>query len=74
MTTQELLDQALSLPVEQRAWLADMMARSLNPCEPANAAKWLQTAQRRREELTSGVVGAVPGRDVLARLQQHLTQ
>jgi putative addiction module component (TIGR02574 family) len=62
----ELIEEVNSLPVEERAAVADSILRSLNPPESDIDRKWAQVAQRRLEELRSGKVKPVPGEEVFA--------
>lgn len=64
MTTKKILEEALSLPVEQRALIADSLLRSLNMPDSSIDAKWAEVARRRLEELRSGKVKPIPGADV----------
>ena len=68
MTMKELIDEAASLPVEERAAVADSILRTLNPPEPDVDRMWAQLAQRRLGELRSGKVKPVPGEQVFARV------
>jgi hypothetical protein len=47
MTTKELIEAVVSLPVEERAIVADSILRSLNAPESEIDRKWAQVAQRR---------------------------
>ncbi len=68
MTTKELIAEAVSLPVEERAIVADSILRSLNAPESDIDRKWAAVAQRRLVELRSGKVKAIPGEQVFARI------
>jgi len=68
LTTKELIEEAVSLPVEERAMVADSILRSLNAPEPDIDRKWMAVAQRRLEELRSGQVKPIPGEQVFARV------
>ena len=68
MKTSELLEQAISLPVEERASLADLILRCLNPPNSSIDRKWAAVAQRRLKELRSGKVKPVPGKEVFAKI------
>lgn len=65
----ELLKEVLSLPVEQRALLADTILRSLNAPDADLDRIWVEEAKRRLEELRSGRIKAVPGDEVLQRVR-----
>ena len=67
----EIIHEAESLPVEDRALVVDSLLRSLNPPDPEIDKKWAATAKRRLEELRSGRVRPVPGEDVFARIRQR---
>jgi putative addiction module component (TIGR02574 family) len=66
----EMIREAESLPVEERAKLVDSLLRSLNPTDAAIDRKWLAMAKRRLEELRSGKVKAVPADVVFAEVQK----
>ena len=68
MTTKELIAEAVSLPVEERAIVADSILRSLNAPESCIDRKWAAVAQRRLAELRSGQVKSIPGEQVFARI------
>ena len=65
MTTKELIDEALSLPVEERALLADTLLRSLNAPEMSMDSQWAEVAKRRLQELRSGAVEPIPGDGII---------
>jgi putative addiction module component (TIGR02574 family) len=64
----ELIEEVISLPVEERAVVADSILQSLNPPDLDIDRKWAQVAQRRLTELRSGKVKPVPGEQVFARV------
>ncbi len=68
MTIKELIEEVVSLPVEERAIVADSILRGLNPAESEIDRKWAQVAQRRLVELRSGKVKPIAGEQVFARL------
>lgn len=71
MTMKELIEEVASLPVEERAIVADSILRSLNPPESDIDRKWVQVAQRRLAELRSGKVTPVPGDQVFAKVSKR---
>ncbi|MFO7913644.1 MAG: addiction module protein [Desulfotignum sp.] len=66
--TQDLIDEAVSLPLEERALLVDSLLQSMNPFNKENDQKWASTAKKRLEELRSGKVQAVPGEKVFENI------
>ena len=71
MNTKELIEQAIALPVEERALVVDSLLRSLNPPQSAIDAKWTKEARRRLLELRSGMVETVPGEAVFERVRER---
>lgn len=70
-STAEIIHEAESLPVEDRAAIVDSLLRSLNPPDPEVDRKWAAVAKRRLDELRSGRVKPVPGEEVFARIRQR---
>ena len=65
----EILKQALSLPPDARAALADSLLNSLDTKEDAHAREqWLHEIRNRIAELDSGVVQTASWPDVRIRL------
>ena len=73
MTMKELIDEALSLPVDQRALIADSILRSLNTPDADVDELWGRLAVKRRDSLRSGESKAIPGDDVFTRIQERYT-
>jgi putative addiction module component (TIGR02574 family) len=71
MNTKELIEQAIALPVEERALVVDSLLRSLNPPQSEIDAQWAIEAKRRLAELRSGTVEAVPGEAVFERVWER---
>jgi len=74
MKTKKIIEEALSLPVEERALIADSLLRSLNMPNPAIDAKWAEVAKRRLLELRSGKVKAIPGEEVFSGVLNRLAE
>jgi len=74
MTMKELIEEVASLPVEERAIVADSILRSLNPPESDIDRKWAQAAQRRLAELRSGKVKPIPGEQVFAKVWKRFEE
>ena len=54
--SQELFDEAVSLPVEIRTQLVDKLLRSLHPVQKEIDELWAAEAEKRVEEIKSGKV------------------
>tara|TARA_B110000977_G_C10619878_1_gene315758 strand:+ start:243 stop:467 length:225 start_codon:yes stop_codon:yes gene_type:complete len=68
MNIQEIEDEALHLPKDERAALVQKLVLSLDaPSTEELQEDWLLEAKRRAEELDVGVVLAVPGDEVLRK-------
>ncbi len=74
MNTKELIDEAVSLPVEERALVVDSLLRSLNQPDSEIDRQWIAVAQKRVAEMRSGAVTAVPGEKVFKKIWQRLDQ
>jgi hypothetical protein len=60
-TIEKLAEEAMSLPTESRARLADLLVESLDADELGHIDRlWLAEAKRRRDEIRTGRVEAVP--------------
>jgi putative addiction module component (TIGR02574 family) len=72
MDKQTLIDEAISLPVEDRVLVVDSILRSLNPTDAKIDREWVKVAQQRLEDLKSGKVSAVPAEEVFERVRERL--
>lgn len=74
MDKQTLIDEAISLPVEDRVLVVDSILRSLNPTDAKIDREWAKVARQRLEDLRSGNVSAVPAEEVFERIRGRLGQ
>ncbi len=74
MKIKDLINEAESLPVEERALVVDSLLRSLNPLDSKIDKKWALVAQKRLKEVRSGAVETVPGEDVFAKIWNDQSQ
>jgi len=74
MKTNELIAEAVSLPVEERARVVENLLSSLNPPDQAVDAAWASVARHRLDELRSGRVEAIPGEVVFERIRQRYSK
>ncbi len=68
MNIKQLIDKAISLPVEERTLVVDRLLKSLNQPESEIDKKWAVVAKRRLSELRAGSVKAVPGQEVFEKI------
>ena len=68
MKTADLIAEAISLPVEERARVVVSLLKNLNPPETVIDTEWAAVARRRLEELRTGKVVAVPGDEVFRKI------
>ena len=71
LKTDELLNEAMSLPVELRAQLVDELLKSLNPARAEIDELWAAEAERRVAEIEAGKVDLIPGEEVFAKLRRR---
>lgn len=70
ITVEQIAEEALALPSEARALLADRLVESLDPAEDGYIHQlWVKEAQRRMEEVRSGHVIPVPGESAFAQVR-----
>jgi putative addiction module component (TIGR02574 family) len=73
LTPEQLAEQAMDLPTESRARLADLLVESLDAAElgPLDRA-WASEARRRLEELRTGAVKPIPVDEALRKVRDSL--
>jgi putative addiction module component (TIGR02574 family) len=70
---EQLTEELLSLPSASRALLADKLVESLEfDTDPVIQAAWTTEAKRRRDEIRSGSVEAIPGDEAMAQVRRLL--
>ena len=75
MTVEQIAVEALALPSEARALLADRLVESLDPAEDGYLRKlWAAEALRRRDEVRSGRVQTIPSDEALARVRRAVAR
>ncbi len=73
MTVEQIAQEALALPSESRALLADKLVESLDTAALSSIdATWLAEAKRRRDEVRSGRAKTIPGDEALADVRRSL--
>ena len=75
LTVEEIQEEALALPSEARALLADRLVESLDPTEDAYIAQvWAAEALRRRDDVRNGRVKTIPADEALARVRRAVAR
>lgn len=75
LSVEQIADEALALPSEARALLADRLVESLDPTEDGYVRQlWAAEVRRRRDEVRSGRVQTIPGDEALARVRQAVAR
>ena len=72
--TDELMDEAMSLPVELRAQLIDKLLKSLNPAQAEIDELWAVEAEKRVADIEAGQVQPIPGEEVFEKVRKRLNQ
>ncbi len=69
----EIEEEALQLPIHERASLAVSLIRSLDEEEDTEAeAKWMEEVERRFREYEAGKVHGIPADEVFRRMRSKL--
>lgn len=71
MKVKDLIAEAISLPVEERAVLLDSLLRTLNAPDEGTEREWIAEARRRLEEVRSGAARTIPGDEVFAAIRKR---
>jgi len=75
LTIEQIAEEALSLPSEARALLADRLVESLDPLEDGYIRQlWAAEARARRDDVRKGLVKTIPGQEALDRVRKSVTR
>lgn len=67
----EIIQEAMSLPVEERVIVVDSLLRTLNSPSAEIDVEWVNVAKKRLAELRSGSAKPVSGDEVFAKIQER---
>jgi Putative addiction module component len=67
LTPEELAEQAMDLPAESRARLADLLVESLDAAELRPIDRAWVAARKRRDEVRSASVESIPAEDAFKK-------
>ena len=74
ITVEQIAEEALSLPSEARALLADRLVESLDPLEDGYIRQlWAAEARIRRDNVRNGVIKTIPGHEALEHVRKSVT-
>lgn len=73
-TTKRLIEEIESLPIEERAMVAESVLKSLNPVNQQIEDQWMEVAERRLQELKSEKVKSIPGEKVFEKIQKRFSK
>lgn len=68
MNTEELINEAVSLPIEKRALVVDSLLQSFNQPDSDIDDKWKEVAQKRLMEMRAGKVEPISGEKVFNKI------
>jgi putative addiction module component (TIGR02574 family) len=72
-TVERLVEQALKLPTESRARIADLLVESLDADALGRVDRlWAAEAKRRRDDVRAGRVKTVPGEEARRKVRDAL--
>ena len=75
MSIETITEEALKLPAEERARLADTLVESLDPVDdPHIRQAWEQEIERRIVDVESGRSKTVPAEEVFAEIRASLNR
>jgi putative addiction module component (TIGR02574 family) len=74
MQIEELTDEALGLPIEARALLADRLIESLAQNASEIDRLWIKEIERRREEVRSGRSKTIPASEVFEAARKAIAR
>lgn len=74
-TVEQIAEEALALPSEARALLADRLVESLDPLEDGYIRQlWADEARARRDDVRNGVIKTIPGQEALERVRKSVAR
>jgi putative addiction module component (TIGR02574 family) len=74
LKTDELIDEAISLPIELRAQLIEKILKSMNPSQDEIDKLWSIEAEKRVADIDSGKVKMIPGEEVFDKIRKRLNK
>jgi putative addiction module component (TIGR02574 family) len=73
--TEEIYEQALDLPIDDRLHLIDKLLISTNlPTQADIDQAWSEEVERRSQELDSGTAKLIPGEEVFEKIKKRFSK
>jgi len=72
MSIDQLMTEALGLPNNLKIQLVEELLASLETIDETIQVEWIAEAQKRRDEIRSGLVQPIPGDEALAQARNLL--
>lgn len=69
---EKIYGEALDLPIEDRLGLLDKLLESITPMSKTIQDAWIRESEQRYAAYKAGDVEAIPGEEVLSRIQERL--
>ncbi len=69
--TAEIIDEAVSLPIEERMHVIESLLRSVNPTDSAIDELWADEAVRRLDSVKDGSMNTVDGESVFDKIRKR---
>lgn len=73
MKVNELIDEAVDLPVEERVQIIDSLLKTLNMPDTENDRQWLDLAKKRLEQIHSGEAELISSEEVFKNISAKLS-
>jgi hypothetical protein len=70
LTVKEIIEEAVSLPIEQRAQIVDCLLDTMKKTDPEIDRKWMEIAERRLDQFLSGETEGIPAEDVFKEMDE----
>ncbi len=61
LSKRQIIEEILALPVEDRAYIIELLIESMNPASLETDRKWLEISKKRLDDLKSGEIEGIPG-------------
>lgn len=74
LSAQALIEEALVLPIEERAFIIESLIRNMNPTDSEIDRKWIEVSKKRLNDLKSGKVRGIPGDVVFDKIRTRFSQ